>query len=385
MVFDTTASNSGLKKGACAIIENSIGEELAWVACRHHIMEVVLASVFSALFGCSSGPEVAMFKRFQQSWSYIDQEKYEVASDDMFDGHTTILRAEMVQFCKDALKDTHPREDYEEFLKLSMIFLGGADGEDKVSFRSPGAFHHARWMAKAIYSIKIFLFQHQFSLTAQEKKNVKELALFVSLIYIRFWHEAPRPVKAPLNDLLLLEQLGKYPTSKVAKAASTAFSRHLWYLSEILIGLSLFDDRIESEVKAMMVANLQRPQLTKSLKRLDQPPHNLSPLSLASYVTCRTNVIFEVLSVNGKMKAQSFLAKAPEEWNEDVSYQDLKKAAMAMTVVNDSAERAIALMQRYNSSLTKDEEQKQFLLQLVRRHREIYPSCSKATLMKLVE
>jgi len=33
-----------------------------------------------------------------------------------------------------------------------------------------------------------------------------------------------------------------------------------------------------------------------------------------------------------------------------------------MKVVNDSAERAIALMQQYNSSLTKNEEQKQYLL-----------------------
>jgi len=36
-----------------------------------------------------------------------------------------------------------------------------------------------------------------------------------------------------------------------------------------------------------------------------------------------------------------------------------------MKVVNNSAERAIALMQQYNSSLTKNEEQKQYLLWLV--------------------
>jgi len=38
LVFDTTASNTGLKNGACAFIESSIGQELACVACRHHVM-----------------------------------------------------------------------------------------------------------------------------------------------------------------------------------------------------------------------------------------------------------------------------------------------------------------------------------------------------------
>ena len=62
------------------------------------------------------------------------------------------------------------------------------------------------------------------------------------------------------------------------------------------------------------------------------------------------------------MKAQNFMAKDPTEWNDDPSYQELKTAASKMMVVNDSTERAIALMQQYNSSLTKNEEQKQYLL-----------------------
>jgi hypothetical protein len=370
LVFDTTASNTGLKNGACTFIEDSIGQQLAWVACRHHVMELVLVSAFTTLFGPTGGPDVAMFKRFQQRWSYVDQAKYHVASDDMFDVHSSNLRAEMVTFCKAALEGTHPREDYEELLKLCLIFLGGMDASSIVTFRAPGAFHHARWMAKAIYSIKIFLFQQQFSLTAKETHNVKELALFVSLVYVRFWHEAPLPVKAPLNDLLLLDELGKYPNTKVGNAATTTFNRHLWYFSEILVGLSLFDDRIGEDVKTKMVANLQLQQSPESAKRLKQPPEPLSPHGLASCFTQRTAVIFDVLMLNGQELAQGFLVKDPVEWNDDPMYQNFKIAAFAMTVINDSAERAIALMQQYNASLTKNVEQKQYLLRLVKRHRK---------------
>jgi len=149
----------------------------------------------------------------------------------------------MVKFCKAALGGSHQREDYEDFLKLSLIFQGGAKGA-RVSFQAPGAFHHARLMVKAISSIKIFLFQQLLSPTAKEKHSVKELALFVRLVYFRFWHEAPLPIRAPLNDLLLLEELSKYLNMRVTKVASTTFGRHIWYVSEILISLSLFDNRI---------------------------------------------------------------------------------------------------------------------------------------------
>jgi len=59
--------------------------------------------------------------------------------------------------------------------------------------------------------------------------------------------------------------------------------------------------------------------------------------------------------------------------------------ASTIPVVNDPAERAIALKQQYNMSLTKNKEQGQFLLQIVYHHRKTYPSCSKATLMKMAE
>ena len=74
-------------------------------------------------------------------------------------------------------------------------------------------------MAKAIYILKLYLFQHQFNLTSKEKNSVKELALFVSLVYVRFWHEALLIIKVPLNDMQLLELLTKYLNRTVVKTA----------------------------------------------------------------------------------------------------------------------------------------------------------------------
>ena len=52
-----------------------------------------------------------------------------------------------------------------------------------------------------------------------------------------------------------------------------------------------------------------------------------------------------------------------------------------MKVVNDCAERGIALIEKYNESLTKDEDQKQFLLRFVQRHRQLYPKSSQAAML----
>ena len=40
LVFDTTASNTGPKNGACTFVAHSLDHEMAWVACRHHVMAV---------------------------------------------------------------------------------------------------------------------------------------------------------------------------------------------------------------------------------------------------------------------------------------------------------------------------------------------------------
>jgi len=142
----------------------------------------------------------------------------------------------------------------------------------------------------------------------------------------------------------------------------------------------LFDDRIGADVRTQMVAYLQIAACDESAKCLDSPPETLSATGLASCVTQRTVALFDVLALNGKMKVQNFLAKDPTEWNDDPSYQELKTAASKMKLLNDTTQSTIALMQQYNSSLTKNKEQKQYLLCLVERHRKQYPTCAKSSL-----
>lgn len=66
-------------------------------------------------------------------------------------------KTEIVQYIRDQLSLHQPRDDYRELLQLCLAFLG----EDLLKAFSPtGAVSHARWMGKAIYSLKIFLFRN---------------------------------------------------------------------------------------------------------------------------------------------------------------------------------------------------------------------------------
>ena len=47
-----------------------------------------------------------------------------------------------------------PREDYKELLELLIINFSGA--VTFFCFKMSGADHHARWMSKVIYNLKIF-------------------------------------------------------------------------------------------------------------------------------------------------------------------------------------------------------------------------------------
>lgn len=89
-----------------------------------------------------------------------------------------------------------PRNDYKGLLKLCQIFLGTMDDE-KIKFYKPGAFHHARWMSKAIYTIKIYIFRDIYKLdTELKKKSIRYL-----FIYVPFWLTVPRAALSPNLDL----------------------------------------------------------------------------------------------------------------------------------------------------------------------------------------
>ena len=95
---------------------------------------------------------------------------------------------------------------------------------------------------------------------------------------------------------------------------------------------------------------------------------------LRNFVTKNTRSFFTMLSL-----PTSFLELSPQKWKQNEDFLEAEKTVHSLKVINDTAERGVQLIQEYNSILTKNEDQKQFLLQVVREHRKIFPDSKKST------
>lgn len=68
-------------------------------------------------------------------------------------------------------------------------------------------------------------------------------------------------------------------------------------------------------------------------------------------------------------------------WDENVDFQKGLEIVNTFRVTNDTAERGVKLMEEYNKVLTKNEEQKQYVLQVVEDYRRKYPNSLKTTVL----
>ena len=126
-----------------------------------------------------------------------------------------------------------------------------------------------------------------------------------------------------------------------------------------------------------MVSALKKPGSDDVLKRIQMEVCAITEKNLEDFVTGSTMSFFETLGLNA-----NFLTEAdPDNWQTLADYQSVQKYVNSLAVVNDRAERAVKLMQDFNSSITTNEEQKQYLLQVVSCHRAKYPEARKSLLV----
>lgn len=380
MCFDTTASNTGRKNGSCVLLEQKLGNDLLWLPCRHHILEIILESVVSISLPASSGPDIQLFKRFKANWQKLNKNSFHTAENDAtIATKIAKIKDDTINFAKTQLDKHQPRHDYRELLELTIIFVGGSPQAD-IKFKKPGAYHRARWMSKVIYSMKIWMFKQQFKLTISEERGLRDICCFAVEIYVKFWFMAPSPNLAPRLDLQLLKSLVKYKENHeiIASTALKKFSNQLWYLSEKLIALAFFDENVSIETKNLMREALSKPSEESNCRRTIVSPEVIELRHLEDFVTSHTRKFFDILAL-----PSSFLETSAENWNLNEDFKKARIVVSNMKVVNDLAERGVRLMDEYNKLHTNNEEQKQYLLQVVKKYRSALPDKNKKTIMTL--
>ena len=125
-----------------------------------------------------------------------------------------------------------------------------------------------------------------------------------------------------------------------------------------------------------MVKSLQdREGDDEPLKRIKVAPRLIQESDLQDFVSQNTSGFFNKLGIS-----TDFLEYEPETWSSREDFTKGEEIIKAIRVTNDHAERAVALVQEYNRRVTHDEDQLQFLLQVVSEHRRQFPDSKKSTL-----
>jgi len=102
-----------------------------------------------------------------------------------------------------------------------------------------------------------------------------------------------------------LQKLASYTDCAIAKATSIGFSKHLWYLSEYLVGFSFFDQNVSNQVERDMVAALDKPGSNHLPKRLtiDPTASAVVKMTVEDFVIRSSRRLFEVLNIESGVSA----------------------------------------------------------------------------------
>lgn len=137
LCFDTTASNTGWKDGVYVHLENHLKRKLLFLACRHHVFELLEGAAWKSVFGSSMSPDYAEFKQFQEKWPTLKNCKEQFKKLQIKDRKLISLKEETVSFLKMVLSEEKYlllRGDYRECAEIILTMLG------ETSRRSSGEF-----------------------------------------------------------------------------------------------------------------------------------------------------------------------------------------------------------------------------------------------------
>lgn len=145
-------------------------------------------------------------------------------------------------------------------------------------------------------------------------------------------------------------------------------SNHLWYLLEETLGFA-FDPTVLFEEKRKMVEQQKLPSRQSDREIPTKAILSFKSKNLSDFVTEATLHFFDRFSIS-----PGFLSDDPSTWPTNEDYLDGTSFCRGLRVVNDLAERGVKLRSAFNNILTKDEEAKQYLLQVVENYRRQHPT-----------
>jgi hypothetical protein len=173
--------------------------------------------------------------------------------------------------------------------------------------------------------------------------------------------------------------------AEVGEAALQACGRHTWYLSAELVPFALISCQLSPQTRSSLARKLAATPKTRvlalgkpNLPGLPSSAGQAQKTTLSSFVSPLSWTLFGLLGDPDT----TWLTKPVSMWQDMPGYREASTFVGNLLCTNDTAERGIKLISDYIGVITKDDEQRQYLLQAVEEHRTMYPDAKKSTLFK---
>ena len=383
LVFDTTASNSGAHRGATVRLQRALGRPVLFLACRHHVSELVIKACWYSIFEADLSPECKFFSDIKEEWeshNITSQTEFITLSKDLQGRQVALDFYEELLMRRNRRNEMTIRDDYRELAECAVLVLGELPPSGKIIWRKPGACHKARFCAFGIYSFKALAFAKQFDWDDDTIAGLRQFCAFTAIIYIPYFLSSSIGCDATVNDLDLYKKLYAYKNTdaQLAEESLVVHRRHGWYSTPEVSVFSLFSEKVSVDEKSRLACKLL--SLTSSVPEsfnLVKPKFkNIDErTTLLDLITPQSFKFFSILNLD-----YDWLAMNPEKWEEEESYKKAKEFVRTVKVTNDVAERGVKLAADYATILTKDDEIRDRLLQGVERCRRLFPDFKKQTL-----
>jgi hypothetical protein len=406
--WDTTSSNTGCNIGAAVLLDRACEQAHLWFACRRHAGERHCVHANNIVRGPTKSPEEQLFKHFKENFEFLDTnevQKYKWNGDEssstgpyhLSTERALDVRAWAEQCCVDG---TFPREDYRELLELLTHVLNGQirrkrlRGVKVIDFKMerPGAYDHVRFMAKAIYYIKMFMLLPQLIerqlVTEVDVMVIERMSKFIILLYGQYFLQTALTTSAPRLDLQFWRNAKRYEVIdvEISEAVVKSVHRQMFYLTEELVLLALCDKNTSNSEKEELVRALleqDRPQNFVP-KKTDFKVHLLLNKShdeprLSHFVGPRSWLMFDLFDVN-----VMWMQYPPENWAEIEDFKRFNNLLNGIVCVNDVAERNVQNVLEY-AEYSQDPERRDRVVKVVNSHRELFDfhTFTKAELAKI--
>ncbi|KAG0720400.1 hypothetical protein GWK47_048588 [Chionoecetes opilio] len=266
-VFKTTARNSGVHRGAAKLLEQQLDRKVFYLACRHHILEVLVGAVWENLFGKVKSPENPWFKPSTTFGQILPQTTLQPPP-------STKMVNKKKKECKEILQEIlrsekPPRADYREMAELTLIVLGDTPPRG-IHWSRPGAIHQgARWMARNLYSyedVSCLLSSWSTMKNCCEAGTPQPL---LGLFYTPMWMSSTLAADAPGNDLQFMKDMMKFKRTdpEIAQAVLQKLENHKWYLTQEVVPFALFGSRLSDKRSRTFAAKLHATEKPDSFRR----------------------------------------------------------------------------------------------------------------------